>query len=143
MWPGSPQYAWLQHDLATRRRCILAYWHQPRWSSGTHHGSEPTVGPFWDLLSTAGGDLVLNGHEHNYERFGPQNPSGTSDPDGIVEIVAGTGGDSSYPFGPPIANSLVRQNGAGVVELTLTPGSWQERFVTTDGTVTDTSSGSC
>ena len=76
---GDPQYTWLKQNLASRSdRCILAYWHQPRFSSGTTHGSDADVGPLWDLLSGAGADLILNGHEHNYERFAPQDPAGGS-----------------------------------------------------------------
>lgn len=142
---GSPQYAWLQNELSTPHACTLAYWHQPRWSSGSTHGSDATVAPFWDLLYSGGADLVLNGHEHNYERFAPQNPQGQADPVGIVEIVAGTGGNGngSYPFGAAKANSQVRLNGLGVVELTLSPTGWSERFLRTSGAVVDQTSGVC
>ncbi len=75
--PGSPQLRWLQHDLAASdARCTLAMWHQPRFSSGSAHGNDPDVAPFWDALYAAGADLVLNGHDHNYERFAPQDPNG-------------------------------------------------------------------
>lgn len=142
---GSPQYMWLQNELSTPRACILAYWHQPRWSSGTTHGSDATVAPFWNLLYAAGADLVLNGHEHNYERFAPQNPQGQATQGGIVEIVAGTGGigSGSYPFGSVEPNSQVRLNGLGVVELTLSAGAWSERFLRTSGAVVDQISGVC
>jgi hypothetical protein len=143
---GDPQYEWLKQKLAARTdRCILAYWHQPRFSSGTTHGSATNVAPLWDLLYDAGADLVLNGHEHNYERFAPQDPAGGPMPNGIVEIVAGTGGngDGSYPFGTPIANSEVRLNGLGVVELRLWPHGWVERFLRPSGAVVDRSSGTC
>ena len=82
----------------------------------------------WDLLWATGADLILNGHEHNYERFLPQDPTGRAVADGIVEIVAGTGGndDGSYPFGEPIANSAVRLNGLGVVRLRLWGRGWAE-----------------
>ena len=143
---GDPQYTWLEQELAARSdRCILAYWHQPRFSSGTTHGSDADVGPLWDLLYGAGADLILNGHEHNYERFAPQNPAGDPATDGIVEIVAGTGGsgDGSYPFGTPIANSEVRLNGLGVVELNLWAHGWVERFLRPGMKVVDRASGTC
>ena len=143
---GDPQYTWLEQKLAARSdHCILAYWHQPRFSSGLTHGSETDVGPLWDLLYGAGADLVLNGHEHNYERFAPQDPAGVAAADGIVEIVAGTGGngDGSYPFGNPIANSEVRLNGLGVVELSLWAHGWVERFLRPGMTVVDQASGTC
>jgi hypothetical protein len=144
--PGDPQYRWLKRNLSARAdRCILAYWHQPRFSSGTIHGSDPEVAPFWRLLYRAHADLILNGHEHNYERFAPQNPGGRPAADGIVQIVAGTGGngDGSYPFGDPIANSRVRLNGLGVVKLSLRPHGWVERFLRPNGDVVDRASGSC
>lgn len=141
------EYRWLVRHLAQDPKpCTLAYWHEPRWSSGTTHGSATNVGPLWDALSAAGAELVLNGHEHNYERFAPQTPSGAPDAStGITEIVAGTGGaeNGDYPFGRPIANSVVRLNGVGVVELTLRPNGWRERFVRPDGSVVDSSSGTC
>lgn len=143
---GDPQYTWLKQNLASRSdRCILAYWHQPRFSSGTTHGSDADVGPLWDLLSGAGADLILNGHEHNYERFAPQDPAGDPATDGIVEIVAGTGGngDGSYPFGDPIANSEVRLNGLGVVELSLWAHGWVEGFFRPGMNVVDRASGTC
>ena len=143
---GDPQYRWLKWNLSARAdRCILAYWHQPRFSSGTVHGSDPEVAPFWRLLYRAHADLILNAHEHNYERFLPQDPGGRPAPDGIVQIVAGTGGngDGSYPFGEPIANSRVRLNGLGVVKLSLGPHGWVERFLRPSGDVVDRTSGAC
>jgi hypothetical protein len=144
--PGDPQYEWLKRKLASRSdRCILAYWHQPRFSSGTTHGSEEGVGPLWDLLYLAGADLILNGHEHNYERFAPQDPEAHPTARGIVQIVAGTGGngEGSYPFGDAIANSQVRRNGLGVVELRLWKRGWSERFLRPSGLVADRASGTC
>ncbi|MEO8424570.1 MAG: metallophosphoesterase, partial [Actinomycetota bacterium] len=143
---GDPQYEWLKDKLASRSdRCILAYWHQPRFSSGTAHGSATDVGPLWDLLYGANSDLVLNGHEHNYERFAPQDPQGRPAADGIVEIVAGTGGngEGSYPFGDPIANSEVRLNGLGAVELRLWGHGWAERYLRPSGQAVDSASGNC
>ena len=144
--PGDPQYRWLKRNLSARAdRCILAYWHQPRFSSGTTHGSDPQVAPFWRLLYRAQADVILNGHEHNYERFAPQNPNGRATPDGIVQIVAGTGGngDGSNPFGDPVANSRIRLNGLGVVTLSLRPHGWVERFLRPSGDLADRTSGTC
>lgn len=145
---GSAQETWLKNDLATHtNQCVLAYWHEPRWSSGTTHGSSSYFDAFWRDLYAAHADIVLNGHEHNYERFAPQNPSGIADANGIREFVAGTGGadEGSYPFGTPIANSQVRNTGtAGVLKLTLHPTSYDWQFVPVAGkTFTDTGSTSC
>jgi hypothetical protein len=145
--PGSAQEVWLKNDLAAHpAKCILAYWHEPRFSSGTVHGSDSGVSAFWNDLYAAGADVVLNGHEHNYERFAKQNPSGVADPNGIREIVSGTGGVlEGYTFGTPIANSEVRNNiTAGVLKLTLHPGSYDWQFVPVAGqTFTDSGSTAC
>ena len=91
--PGSPQEQWLKAELAAHSNaCTLAYWHHPRFSSGVH-GDESFVAPFWDDLYQAGAEVVLNGHEHVYERFAPQNPSGQTDSaQGIRQFIVGTGG---------------------------------------------------
>jgi len=143
--PDSAQLQWLRKDLATSTaRCTLALWHQPRFSSG-EHGNDPGVGPFWDALYAAGADLVLNGHDHDYERFAPQDPKGRADPDrGIVEVVVGTGGAPLRDFKDPAANAIVRSSIAhGVLVLALQPSGWTFRFVSTDGSFSDQGRSSC
>ena len=144
---GGAEETWLKQDLAAHpSRCILAYWHEPRWSSGTTHGSDSSWSAVWNDLYAAHADVVLNGHEHNYERFAKQNPSGAADPNGIREIVAGTGGAShGYPFGTPIANSEVRNDSTwGVLKLTLHPTGYDWQFVPVAGsTFTDSGSDTC
>lgn len=135
MRPGSSQEQWLRADLAAHpARCILAYWHTPRFSSGTTHGSDATSQPLWQALYDARGDVVLAGHEHNYERFAPQAPDGTLDlARGIREFVVGTGGGTAYPFGRPIANSEVRSMDHGVLKLTLRDGDYHWEFIAVAG----------
>src|SRR5437667_12614704 len=110
MSPGSLQERWLRTDLAAHpTRCTLAYWHYARFSSGTTHGSDPQTQPLCQALYEAGADVVLSGHEHNYERFALQRPDGRAGPvRGIREFVVGTGGGGDYGFGPPIANTGTR-----------------------------------
>jgi hypothetical protein len=143
---GSAQERWLRADLAAnKRQCTLAYWHEPRFSSGTEHGSDSDLDPFWRDLYAAHADIVLNGHEHNYERFAPQNPSGDADSRGIREFVVGTGGSSHYPFGTPLQTSQVRNNTTyGVLKLTLGRGSYHWEFVPVrGGSFHDSGSGRC
>jgi hypothetical protein len=144
---GSSEYEWLQADLAAHpSTCTLAYWHHPRWSSGVSHGGTDSVSPFWTLLYDAGADLVLNAHEHNYERFAPQDPSGQLDSaNGIVEVVAGTGGHELDPIGSPEPNSVARSDTSfGVLELTLHQSSYDFEFRPVPGdTFTDSGSGTC
>jgi calcineurin-like phosphoesterase family protein len=128
---GSQQERWLRADLAAhRRRCTLAYWHHPRFSSGPH-GDEQAVAPLWRALFAAGADVVLNGHDHDYERFAPQTPSGRADPRrGIREFVVGTGGRSHYPTLIPLDNSERRNSATfGVLALTLHRDGYSWRFV--------------
>jgi hypothetical protein len=143
---GSAQETWLKNDLAAHpAQCILAYWHEPRFSSGAEHGNNSSFDPFWRDLYAAGADIVLNGHDHDYERFAPQNPSGAADSKGIREFVVGTGGVSHYTFGAPVANSEVRDNTSfGVLKLTLHAQSYDWKFVPVAGaSFTDSGSGSC
>jgi hypothetical protein len=144
---GSLQEQWLKADLAAHpNECTLAYWHHPRFSSGIH-GDDASVAPFWDALYQAGADVVLNGHDHDYERFAPQNPSGQADlTQGISEFVVGTGGAELRNFRTIIkSNSEVRvaqQN--GVLKMTLRPDGYDWQFVTApNGTIADTGNASC
>lgn len=142
---NSAQLTWLRADLAANTKpCVLAYWSDPRWSSGTRHGSNPVIGPIWDALYAAHADVVVNGHEHMYERFAKQSPSGQADPKGIREFVAGTGGNALYPLGAPIANSQVRNNtNHGVLKVTLHPDSYTWQFLSAGGSFTDSGTTQC
>jgi hypothetical protein len=142
----SPQGRWLAEELAANpTTCTLAYWHHPRFSSSENHGSSTLTRDLWAVLMEHGADLVLQGHDHNYERFGPQDADGNPTPLGIRSFVVGTGGRSHYGFDDPEANSEVR-NGTtyGVLELTLHPVSYDWRFVPVTGqTFTDSGSAAC
>jgi hypothetical protein len=142
----SPQLKWLQVDLATNpRKCVLAYWHEPRWSSGTTHGNSAGKKWLWQTFYEAGAELVLNGHEHNYERFMPMDAEGQADPLGLREIVVGTGGGPLYPFGTPLPTSEVRNESTyGVLKLTLHADSYDWEFIPVAGsTFTDSGSTPC
>jgi len=144
--PGSPQVQWLEEDLAANddKACTLAYFHHPLFSSGVRHGSAPEVKPLWEALYGAGADVVLSGHEHNYERFAPQDPGGRADSQrGIRQFVVGTGGRGNYPILDPLPNSEVHNDETyGVLKLTLHPKSYQWRFVSVERRETFTDSGS-
>jgi uncharacterized protein YjdB len=146
MSAGSAQEQWLRADLAaSTKTCTLAYWHHPRFSSGTH-GSSTSPRPLWQALYDYNADLVLVGHDHNYQRFAPQTPAGVADPvRGIRQFVAGTGGASHYVFTTPIANTEAYNTDTfGVLKLTLNAGSYTWEFVPVAGkTYRDSGSGSC
>jgi 3-phytase len=141
------EQAWLQADLAAHpAACTLAAWHEPRYSSGTEHGSDAGIDWAWDALYAAGADLVLVGHEHNYERFAPIGSSDQRDDAfGMREIVVGTGGRSHYGLGAPLALSEARNSDTfGVLKLTLRNGGYDWQFVpVAGGSFTDAGSGTC
>jgi len=144
---GSSQEKWLRADLAAHPvGCTLAYFHKPRFSSGLNHGNDPEVGAFWQALYDYNAELILNGHDHDYERFAPQDPGGNADPKrGIREFVVGTGGKNHREFGIHKSNSEVRNNHAfGVLKLTLKTTGYDWKFIPEAGkTFTDSGSGSC
>lgn len=145
---GSPEEQWLRADLVAHpTACTLAYWHHPRFSTGSEHGSDATYTAFWQALYDYGVDIVVNGHDHDYERFAPQDPNGNADPlHGIREFVVGTGGAgtraTSKPFLP--TTEVRNDNTLGVIKLTLHPTSYDWEFVhVAGGTFTDSGSEAC
>jgi acid phosphatase type 7 len=145
---GSPEEQWLKADLeAHPERCSLAIWHHPRFSSGSH-GSDPITKDFWEDLYVAGAEIVINGHDHNYERFDLQDPQGNPDPaHGLREFVVGTGGALLPPLtGKPAANNSQKFIGGvyGVLVLTLYPDHYDWQFLPQAGSQAgDAGSGEC
>jgi chitodextrinase len=142
---GSEQMTWLENDLAaTSARCVLAYWHQPRFSAG-HYGDSSEYRPFWDALYTAGAEVVINGHDHNYQRYAPMTPAGgRDDARGIREFVVGTGGRSHYALRTDSRREAGDATAYGVLALTLGPSGYEWTFVPEAGkTFRDSGSGTC
>jgi hypothetical protein len=143
---GSPQERWLRADLrASRARCTLAYWHHARFSSG-EHGSDSKTQGLWEALHAARADVILVGHDHNYERFAPMRPNGALDRRrGIRQFVVGTGGARLRPIEERARHSEVRNsNTHGVLVLKLRPSSYSWRFVPVAGkSFTDSGTGAC
>ncbi|MBX6341588.1 MAG: metallophosphoesterase, partial [Thermomicrobiaceae bacterium] len=144
--PGSPQEEWLRADLAAHpTRCTLAYWHHPRFSSG-QHGNNEQVDALWQDLYRAGAEIVLAGHDHDYERLAPMDAQGNrDDARGIREFVVGTGGKNHYGFERILPTSEVRNADAfGVLTLTLHPTGYEWKFVAEPGSsFSDAGSGVC
>jgi hypothetical protein len=144
---GSAEEKWLRADLqAHPAACTLAYWHKPLFSSGAKHGDDPEVKAFWQDLYAVHATLVLNGHDHDYERYAPQTPEGKADPTkGLREFVVGTGGKSHRPFGKPEPTSEVRNADTfGVLKLTLRPRGYDWEFIPEAGkSFRDSGTGSC
>ncbi|GGR92918.1 hypothetical protein GCM10010252_34490 [Streptomyces aureoverticillatus] len=136
----SAQIAWLKKDLAANaKKCVAAYWHHPLFSSG-EHGNNPVGRPVFKLLDDAKAELVLGGHDHHYERFAPQDANGKADSEGIVELLAGTGGANPYKIEEVQPNSQKRiTNTHGVVKLDFTDDGFSWKLIGTDGATKDTS----
>ena len=125
----SPQGQWLREDLWNHpARCTLAFWHAARFSSGPH-GSHPELRDLWGMLEDAGTEIVLNAHDHLYERLGPQTNDARPSPSGIREFVVGTGGASHYPALLPAPNrQTITTTDFGVLLLTLAPEGYRWQF---------------
>ncbi len=143
--PTSPQGKWLAADLAANSKwCTLAYWHIPLFSSGGR--AELNTRELWQILYNNHVDLVLNGHDHIYERFAPQTPDGVADPvRGIRQFTVGTGGANHTSLTMIAANSEERNtNTFGVLKLTLRLTGYDWEFVPeAGGSFTDEGSTEC
>ncbi|MEV6601503.1 metallophosphoesterase [Actinoplanes sp. NPDC051346] len=150
---GSPQQSWLESDLAANdRACVIAAWHHPRWSNGIA-GPDPRTAELFRTLYDHQVELVVSGHEAHYERFGPLNPDGRSDPLGVRQYVVGTGGQAHYKPGTAgdtrdekglsrsrsgmPGSAFVDYDHHGVLELQLKPDSWSWGFHRVGAPVTD------
>jgi hypothetical protein len=143
---GSAQETWLRQDLAANpTSCTLAYWHHPRFSFG-EYSNDPRMQALWQALDEAGAEIVLSGHDHNYQRYAPLNPDGTrDDARGIRQFVVGTGGANHTPLGNPPPNVEASNDDTfGVLQLTLHPTSYDWQFLPISSqSYTDVGSGAC
>jgi 3',5'-cyclic AMP phosphodiesterase CpdA len=140
---GSSQYEFVRSELtSSNAQCALAVWHHPLFTSGPN-GPNTYLRDLWTLLYDRGVDVIVNGHDHLYERFGKQDVDGRSDGRGIRQFIAGTGGAQLYDFMRITPNSQVRIKSHGVLRLTLSPAAYEWAFVEITGGVTDSGSDSC
>lgn len=142
---GSPQEAWVRADLAAHPSiCTAAYWHHPVFSSGDHGNSDRML-DIWRILDEAGVDVVISGHDHNYERFAAQNAAGAADSAGIVSFIVGTGGTSLRPMKTAKPNSVISNATThGVIKFSLYADKADYEFVPIAGkTFTDSGTISC
>ncbi len=131
---GSPQLEWLRSQVRERGTCRLAFWHRPRYSVG-NHGDQQDVQPFWDALE-GHATLVLNGHEHNMQRYVPI--------DGMTELVSGAGGNSHYELDrEEPRHAFANDTDYGALRLELRPGSASFEFISGDGRALDSGRVSC
>jgi acid phosphatase type 7 len=141
------QEEWLKKELTGNPKpCTVAYWHHPRFSSGWH-GTDGKLGSLWRILYDGGADVILNGHDHAYERYLPQTPEGIVDSaKGMTQIIVGTGGGDLRGFSDltPGKNSAFQVQGYyGVLKLTLGGKEWRSAFLDVQGRVWDPVGGPC
>jgi acid phosphatase type 7 len=147
MEAGSPQETWLRGDLTAHpRACVLAYWHHPRFSAGKYHDDARSE-PIWRALYDQSAEVVLTGHDHNYQRYAPMSSAGAVELErGIREFVVGTGGHARYPLvaRPDGTREAADDQTTGVLRLTLLRNGYDWQFVSEPGkTFTDTGSAGC
>jgi hypothetical protein len=146
MRPGSQQHTWLRTELdANRERpCTAAIWHRPLFTS-SQNGPQTDTKPFWDLLYEFKTDVIINGHDHVYERFGPQDPNGNANAaNGIRQFTVGTGGVPVYTFTTPMKNSEVRTATNGVLKLDLRADGYSWEFIpVANPNLRDSGAGNC
>jgi 3',5'-cyclic AMP phosphodiesterase CpdA len=143
--PNSPQVRWLEEDLrASTAKCSLAYWHHPRFTSGLA-GDTGVMNPIWRTAVENGVDVVVSGHDHDYERFAPLDSAGQPDPNGARQFIVGTGGAYLRPFGEPKPASEVRLSGThGIIRFNLYPDRYEWQFIPQDDPArTDSGTGEC
>jgi hypothetical protein len=139
----SSQLSWLTSHLANHpARCVLAYWHRPRYSAGPH-GSSTRMYDAFNALYRAGAELVLTGHDHNYQRFAPMDAGGQKRSAGVREFVVGTGGAPLYGFPNSAPNLEARYKAWGALQLTLADGAYSWKFLSISGNTLDSGSGTC
>lgn len=150
---NSPQQKWLAADLAANTaQCTMAVWHHPRWSNGIA-GSDQRLTDLYQTLLDNQVDILLSGHEADYERFGPLAANGQPDPAGVRQFVVGTGGQVTYdpaqgdaPWrakAAPIPNEFFDGGHHGLLRLTLNPDSYDWQFIALDAGVLDSGSAPC
>ena len=144
MGGASAQATWLRDELGSEPAgCSIAYWHHPLFSSGPN-GGHPVSRDLWRLLYDAGVDVIINGHDHLYERFAPQDPDGRLDTSrGIRQFTVGTGGADLYAVRRTQTNSERISSEFGVLKLTLETTSYSWEFIATDGRVRDSGTAAC
>ena len=84
------QLSWLEDTLAASDGLVIVSFHHPAFACGYHGSTQPVIERWVPLFEEYGVDLVLNGHEHSFERFSVA---------GVTYIVTGGAGQGLRDFG--------------------------------------------
>ncbi len=144
----STQNKWLEQDLSiSKASCTLAFWHHPRFTSGEYRNNDDSKNRsinFWNVLTADKADIVLNGHDHLYERYAKQLGTGQQSVSGIRQFVVGTGGKSLYNQSGTTTNSEKVIDGQfGVLKLDLYENSYKWQFININNQILDQGTGQC
>ncbi|MFL5759968.1 MAG: metallophosphoesterase [Thermomicrobiales bacterium] len=138
--PGSEQYEWLVGELAAHAdACTIVFFHHPVFSIGPQ-GDTERMSEVWQMLADAGVEIVLTGHDHDYQRWQPLDASGNPDDTGTTQFVVGTGGHGIQAFDSDDARVVtgVDDTGAyGALRLQLYPDQAKFAFITINGKIRD------
>lgn len=142
------QLKWLEEELSNNQaKCTLAFWHHPRFTSGKYMDDPTTKNRsenMWVKLVAHKADVVLNGHDHLYERFAPQTAAGEAAEEGVRQFTVGTGGKSHYDQEGTASNSeKVVDNQYGVLAMDIHPNAYNWKFRTTGGQIIDSGYQQC
>ncbi|HVL24140.1 MAG TPA: DNRLRE domain-containing protein, partial [Thermomicrobiales bacterium] len=143
---GTGQFEWLRQDLQANANtaCTMVFFHHPHFGLTPKTSSDPDLTELWSLMATNGVDVVLAGHEHNYQRWKPLDANGQEASNGITEFVVGTGGHETMGFGMNDSRVAARaSNVDGALKFSLNAGGGSAQFFTTAGTVRDATAFNC
>jgi hypothetical protein len=143
---SSVQEQWLRADLAASTKpCTLASFHHPRFSVGNYAPGDTSVQALYQALQDFKADLIIVGHDHNYQRWAPMTASGVKDPvNGVRQILVGTGGRAFYAVGSSPNVERTNANTWGILKLTLSPSDYTWQFLPVAGsTFTDSGTTAC
>jgi chitodextrinase len=144
---NSAQYAWLAQDLAANSNmCTIVYYHHPLFNIGPE-GPTTSMSDIWSLMAQYGVSVVLNGHDHDYQRWVPLDGNGNPSPTGITEFVAGGAGHGLQT----IAGSDYRvafsddlnPEAFGVLKMILNPAGVNYEYINSSGVTLDSGVVSC
>ena len=160
MITSSSQYDFAKIDLEkaaanSNIEWIIVYMHKPMYTSPGAHPAETTMRDMYHpLFDRYGVDLILNGHNHWYERSypikynksSPSTPIITSsskgsytDPQGEIFVTIGTGGQSLYHYTSKNSYIVTQYEGYGFIDINISGSTLVAKFYAdSDGSVKDT-----
>ncbi|HLO34187.1 MAG TPA: DNRLRE domain-containing protein [Anaerolineales bacterium] len=145
--PGQAEYQWLQNDLSTHSNiCTIAYFHHPVYNVGPE-GNATLMNDIWALLAQYGVDIVLTGHDHDYQRWKPLGGNGALNATGITEFVAGGGGHGIQQFISTDSRLAIgfdtSPNAFGALRMQLNQQGAGYQYINTAGSLLDSGSILC